>query len=244
MGIRIHKAIGYGLKDLDPDIDNDPRMTYDGEKIFETDFADYQKFVENKATCVEVLVSVFGEEPNRAGFSWLNIDMALESFKRNKLKPYSNDFISYDIEDSTFVLFYPINNLRGAHNSWERYDDTIDYYENKVYNKDMDTIITDLSDHGVCGLYPYDHGMHLKPGRESKVKGHPDKMDAGFYNQLVGKWDSNIAPMANEEIINHLKEDWGPGIPSSIKLFTFYHKIFKDPLTVYELKPLLCQWWG
>lgn len=244
VGIRIHKSIGYGLKDLDPDIYSDPRLKYDGENIYESDFADYRKLLEDKAACIEILVSVFGEDPKQASFSWFNIELALKAFKRGKKNPRPSDFMDYDTEDSKFVLFYPIGNVGGDFSSWKRYDDSIDYYENRVYNREMDTIIVDLSDHGACGLYPYDHGMLLKPGRENKTNFGKDRMDSGWYNQLVGHWDNKIDPLVKDEaILKHLKEDWGPGIPASIKLFTLYFGVFKDPMTVYDLRPLLCQWW-
>lgn len=245
MGIRINKAIGYGLKDLKQSIDEDTRITLNDEDIYQTDFNDFKLLLEDEEKCLEILTSTFGVTSSKAKLNLFNIKIALKMFAKHKKYPQCNDFIDYNIENSKFILFYPINNVINApYGTWKRHDDVIDYYENRIYKENLSDTIVDLSEHGACGLFPYNHAMLLKPGRENKTKIDRDTIEASLYNQLVGNWSSNVKPCANEETVKHLLEDWCCDIPASIILFIHYFNIFQDPMTVYELKPLLCQWWS
>jgi hypothetical protein len=260
MGIRIHKAIGYGLNDIKTDeyrISDDRFNITDEwwEDLYESDFSDFEAFLKDKDGCIKILIEQFGVDPQKAEWDYGNIKLFLNSISKMRHPPHNDDFFDYDGESTdNWMLFYPAGNVRdGMFGSWYRHDDTIDYYENRVYKKELEPVIVDLSKYGTLGLYPYDHGMYLKPGRKNKLnekqkgflnKNNKNHIEGGWYNQLVGDWDSKLKPLADEETIKHLKEDWHPVIPTSIKLFTYYFKFFKNPHTVYDFKPLLCQWWG
>lgn len=240
MGIRIHKSIGYGLAPVGKDILTSEEWK---EQVYD-DFSEFRKLLENKDLCMEILTDIFHYGSRKAEFQYFNIEMFLNRHK----KLISYELFDYDCEHpEDFIVFYPVNNIsngKANFSKWQRYDDSIDYYENRVYKKDLGTVVIDLSEYGACGLYPYDHGMFLKPNRVNKTNFDEGHMDAGTYNVMVGNWDKNQKPMANEETINHLKEDWHCGIPVSIPLFIHHFNIFNNPLDVFNLKPLLCQWWG
>jgi len=252
MGIRIHKAIGYGLNDLQNGFE-DPRLNNDWiEEVYESDFEDFKKFLESKDKCIEILKDVFLDEQSKWHYG--DIELFLNSMNRMRRQPFPSDFLDFDGEvNDNWILFYPAGNISGGiFGEWKRFDDTIDYYENRVYKKELDSIIIDLSEYGTLGIYPYNHGMYLKPGKENKLgkfksllsEHNKNYLEGQYYNMLVGDWDIKQDPRADEETVKHLREDWHPLIPTSIKLFIYYFKIFKDTNTVYDLKPLLCQWWA
>jgi hypothetical protein len=266
MGIRINKAIGYGLNDVKTDgkgiADERFSLLHDDdwwENLYESDFNEYKTFLEDEDLVVKVLTEKFAADPESAKWDYTHVRLFLNSLKERKYPPDNYDFFEYDGEArDDWILFYPHGNIKdGMFGGWRRRDDTIDYYENRVYKKELDSIITDLSEYGTRGLYPYNHGMHLKPGRENKIKevtpkyfeinpNRPDYIEGGHYNMMVGKWDGDkMEPLVKDpEMIKHLEEDWHPIIPVTIKLFVHYFNVFKNPHTVYDLKPLLCQWWS
>jgi hypothetical protein len=252
MGIRIHKAIGYGLNDLENGLE-DTRLTSDWiEAVYESDFDDFKKFLEDKDKCIQVLADSFADDESRWDYG--DIELFLNSMDRLSRTPFPSDFLDFDGEiNNNWILFYPAENIKGGlYSDWKRFDDTIDYYENRVYKKELESIIIDLSKYGTLGIFPYNHGMHLKPGRENKLdkyksllsKHTKNYIEGRWYNMLVGDWCSKQKPWADEETIKHLKEDWHPIIPTSIKLFVYYFGIFANPYTVFDLRPLLCQWWA
>lgn len=55
MGIRIHKAIGYGLNDLENGYE-DPRFNTGWiKRLYESDFDGLKKFFENEDKCIKTL---------------------------------------------------------------------------------------------------------------------------------------------------------------------------------------------
>lgn len=254
MGIRIHKAIGYGLNDLENGYE-DPRFNTDQvDRLYESDFNGLKKFFEDENKCIKILTEQFNTKEDIAKFEYSNIKIFLKSIHKMQRTPMPSDFLDFDGEaNDNWILFYPAGNIPGGlYSDWKRFDDTIDYYENRIYKKELESIIVDLSKFGALGIYPYNHGMHLKPGKENKLGKHKnllnenkeDYIEGGLYNMLVGDWDFKQEPLADKNTIKHLKEDWHPIIPVSIKLFVYYFEIFTNPHTVYDLKPLLCQWWA
>jgi len=246
MGIRIHKSIGYGFSPTPND-----KLNIDEEweeNIYESDFDDYKAFLSDEQKCVDVLVNVYHEDADKAPLYYGNIDLFLDYLKNKaRRQPHPPDFFEQETEHpESFILFYPHNNIDDSlFGSWRRYDDTIDYYENRVYKKQLESVVVDLSEYGVRGLHPYDSFMLLKPGRENKTNWDKDYMEIGRYNMLTGHWDPGQPPMAKDkDLLKHLQEDWAPSIPTSIKLFCHYYNVFRDPDTIFDMKPLLCQWWG
>lgn len=262
MGIRINKAIGYGLNDIKTNEDgiSDERFNNLNEDWWERIYEDenseneYLGFLGDKKKFVKVLVDEFGMTEEDAKWDYTDIELDLK-MKSDKFFIY--DLFDYDRESNDgWMLFYPLANVaKGRFSSWKRHDDTIDYYENRVYKQELESIVVDLQEYGTNGIYPYDGGLILKPGRENKLKNHMPEyfkqkrsnlIDSGHYNMLLGRWDRRSANpvIKDDDLLKHLKEDWSIRIPTTIKAFVYHFKFFKDPKTVYDFKPLLCQWWA
>lgn len=241
MGIRIHKVLGYGLTDVASSpyrmssIDRDKShhdllrdSRFDPTGYFVTDIinAENQFKVDQFRVQLELICA--------------NSDVSILTLFKHQLNenPSSDIFniMTYDPEfgDPSVVLFTP-----PFHPDWERYDDIIDYTEAKgVPLNNVQVLDTPI--------YPYVRWMDLRNPKE-----HPDKVlvDAATTFKFNPKFRDKINV---EEIkkrfgfnsIDDMLENIVPVVPEEIVELTRYLKVFKDPNTVYQLKPMIYTYWS
>lgn len=255
MGLRIQKRLGYGLIDVETDKKGnitDNRFNFEflqknneePEKIFE-EFRDWIINPLSKNEIQTILGQIDNEEEERKKYLG-------DPFLVNYLKENNNPF---DINNPFFherefglknvVIFQPI-----YQKNWHRWDDDIDYYE---AGGNTESNINTLD--GNCGIYPW-LGMVRKPNAPEPnfPIEHLDQYDRNIvlsktiapaiYNQQVGKWDKNQPPVASGEMLDYLLKWYRPRIPQSIILYSYFAKIFKDLLTIQELKPMIYTYWA
>lgn len=149
---------------------------------------------------------------------------------------------------------------------WSRYDNIIDYTEesSRYHCKDR---VHDLGNH--CGIYPYLNGMVRVRGPKVEILPSmvalggggdrhcsevtvdecniPIRLGGGFYNQLVGRWDKKIPPIAKDAVLEHLLNDWRPSLPLELIWMLTYmddRGCFNDVEAVKAaLRPVLYVYW-
>ena len=250
MGIRIHKAMGYGIKNIKLNEDGDyadERINsnfYDAINDTENEHAFKDWVLNNQPECIDILSDLYFEDRK-----WIKMD--LELLKRSMDNSYDSELchiIEYD--DKADILLIPADHYK----RWFRYDDAIDYEESRLHGDGADNYSIDMfKENTSCGFYPY-VGMQLKPNSLkifsdevsafTQRRGAINTMEPSLYNQLTGRWDKNIPALISGDVLKHLQEDWAPRIPLVVKLYAHYFKIFNDPVHVFDLHPMLSVWWS
>jgi hypothetical protein len=134
---------------------------------------------------------------------------------------------------------------------WYRYDDTIDGFEEKPYQSRVKLL-------GGAGIYPYGSGWTRmrKPAKSFIKEGEgleipkdcdnlgPYLIGPAAYAHLVGTWDPKLPPLAEPDLLEHLKKDFRPMLPYGIVALVLWAECFKDPAAFLdELRPMLYVWW-
>ncbi len=218
MGIKVKKAIGYGLLNVKKD---DPRILLKNiDDIFKKKLEDFREYL-----------------PHSQRFSV--IDKAIEN------KALFSDFIHYEPESGKDILLFQVPGF-----DWTRRDDTIDYIE-ETYNHRQRTRI-EVYDRGI---YPYNiQFVNKNTGKliacgsewmqwhllkiECAINGNTSKYITA--NQMVYDLSKQVGFKDYTEARNSII----PMIPKIIILLCEWLKLFKDPMTVYELKPMLYIYWS
>ena len=119
---------------------------------------------------------------------------------------------------------------------WQRYDNLIDYY-----------LFSDVKKGAV------DKVMFLKGDSGLPINIYPS---SSYYNKLTGeklkdcvpynRWASNQSEMAEQfgfKTVKEWHENVVPEIPYEIRLFCEVAKVFKNPLTIWELRAMIYTYW-
>lgn len=272
MGIRVHKAIGYGLMDLaferrdgaatmtDPRIDwrrwhKRTRRMYDiGPKSF-------MAWVRRNWDDLLRLEAEERREPiERVREFSLICPMLMRDFFKRHGDWSLNDCVVHQDEHGlpNVLLLLPPTQAHRGEGGWLRFDDTIDWIEEtRVHGANHRVVDLDSS-----GIYPYD-GMwvkirDVKPGTwpeqwrrpmtgvRSGADGLPTAMLGREYNMLVGKWDpGRIPPMAEGDLLAHLRADWRPQLPTEVLAVLWWLRDCLDFGTVRDaLRPMLYVYWS
>ena len=263
MGIRIHKSIGWGLKDLKFDKENhneliDERINLDilkdNQKLYDK-FEEKEDFVkwltEKKEECAEILYKVNqrniknlkGEKLDRnekrdKKHEEFNITYILLHMKdHNKNTHFEYKFI-YDQEfgDPSVMLFIPIDTL-----NWSRYDNTIDYYDH--HGDDLEPQVKDISHYG--GIFPWLGMEHIPGSPKYDNENLMRTYNVGEYNQLIGEYSKTFPSILKGEDLEYFKKYYRPVIAPSVILFAKWLNIFNDFYkTIHELRPMIYTYWG
>jgi hypothetical protein len=248
MGIRIHKVMGWGLKDvkvknyrivdprfkpLDPNTDENlhDKMEQAGLKILEM-----YKTEEDKKEFSKI-VKLFNPKVSH------NIYLFLQEVQK------ANHVFTHSVEGGNpkVMVFTPLGCL-----TWYRYDDTIDYYQDG--GKGTAPKVLDLTNR--CGIYPFIGVEHIGgteavsgtvniEGKEASPTAETrDFFEPSTYNILVGKWDKKRKAVASGKTLEILLNNYRPVIPESIIIMTYLADIFVDwKATVNQLRPMLYTFW-
>jgi hypothetical protein len=247
MGIRVHKVIGYGLNDLKK---NDPRINWSVQDIFwDLEIGDFEKWL-NDPEKIKLLRGYTVREYRgiesitpEMSFSDTDKQLLIRCLNRTKYPTYFH----YN-DRKTICLTAP------EANDWCRYDDPLDYAEETVkYHQKERCVLLNR------GIFPYDGSLvrvrdpkrkYLSKPVQLKGEAYSDDkgyvyLSGGFYNQLVGRWDSNQKALAKGYLLEHLLSDWKFQTPKPIIALILWSGIFTKPEeTIDELKPMLYVYWS
>lgn len=239
MGIRIHKVLGYGLDNVKTKKGNiiDTRFKpvddlYEWMEYKEHSFRKWMlKNVDKIPGIIKTLV------PSKALDNYKKLTFLY--IVKQKEKKNQNLFV-YDFDSGrpNVIMFVPYN-----YTDWYRYDNIIDYTEQCVAPK---TKVTNLFKKYNIGIDPFNY-MELAPNKKSLINRpyqHPPtlmtKMSMTERRRFIDDYESQ----GNSIVAQHLKNDWIPEIPLEIVLFCIYSEIFRDPNTIYDLRPMHYIYWA
>lgn len=260
MGIRIHKALGYGIADLKTAKDgefDDPRI--DGEEfsacqdaLYEMDWKKFQEWLKSEK---EALIQFhLGLTPYPRPGDDCQFEFAMMTNDKTwPKKPENPDPGSHVIWDPEFGLPNVMLFVPTSCHSWMRYDDPIDYHEFTYSPKGQINRIKTIE--GCCGIFPWSSSMAcmtkapaaIAPGLQAfernAVRGW---MSGGDYNQLVGRWDKKTPALAKGETLQFLLENYRPYIPlEATCLLWFLREAFKDVKAfTNSLRPMIYTYWA
>jgi hypothetical protein len=230
MGIRIKKVLGYGFKHCT--FKDDPRFN---DWVFDCNHDLHENPVNQK------LIDFYTEKQDPAKYT-SEFDDAYDlqylagtgwhTDKGPAKELYTHDFIencAFEYERGKgFVLFTsPINE------DWYRYDDIIDYSD----SENMDTKIKKLK----TGIFPLNSSyIDRRTGKRVKT------INPSIYSmthQYIDEISEDFKKEFNVKSLNELCVNIVPLVPSVIVNFCNVFNVFKNPLTVYRLKPMVVTYW-
>ena len=223
MGIRIKKAMGYGLTDLKVKNGNivDPRINPEG-MMFSRDYSTegFSKWCAEKYESLKEGTALNGK---------IDFYLEMEWIRKHQNTRLSETVHCQTESNSKILCIIPMSSL----DQWYRSDDPIDYYEaGDVKNK------VKLLKHGI---FPYDC---LYMHRETKA---PIQYElAAAFHRLEPKLKKDRTLMAKLMGFKDLKDceqNLSLKVPSSIHMLCEYSKIFTSPEVVYHLKPMIYTYW-
>lgn len=246
MGIRIHTAMGWGLKKTKGS--KDPRFTPEFLKMWD-DEVDLRPLLKKRC---EELISVDTTNDDEADINKSYAQMFLQRLSVNENHLGVRNMVRYCSEmDSGPMVFVPFPYI----DTWFRYDDAIDYYDSLAKNK-VKMLVDDAG--FPISIWPYYGHVNRKTGRPFRGKNARMYIEARQMIPLIeksGKKVKTLSDLISERGVKELKEEYGidsldalvndlvPEIPFELKLFFEVTHAFKDPLTMYELRPMIYKYW-
>ena len=225
MGIRVHKVLGYGFKHCK--FNKDIRFN---EWVFNNNEPENIK---------ELLIQEYSRQKNLGNkdfddcydLQWLTNTGWFKDFKApQSLNCY--DFLKYSQFSSEkgrgpIIFTSPLNK------DWYRYDDIIDYYDCDE-QKDSVKMLRD-------GIYPRNASyIDRRTGKIVKT-GYCGSLE--IYKSCHNYLDDDIKTKYNVKSYSEFCVNIVPVIPSLIVNFCNIFKVFKNPMTVYRLKPMILTYW-
>jgi hypothetical protein len=246
MGIRVHKAVGYGIR-LQPD---DPRFDGRSELRYRPKASLYEWL--DLPEVVERLVGLMAAERPRGNAEHAEVQQlrrAVMRLGRDCLHVTASD------DDSGCLLFSD-----PTADDWYRFSDDLDYFEETEAHGQGNRVVMLKSP----GLYPYDGMRRIRPaatrvwdgqvGEAAEIRDArgadehgPRVISGGAYNRLVGRWDAKFAPLASGPLLTHLLEDFRAVLPMGVLAWALWHEgAFPLGLqaVLNDLRPMLCVWWS
>jgi len=237
MGIRIHKAIGYGLTNVIADKENwdlrtDPRFNPEGYLFKEENFnlEGFSKYIDKR---IEELV-----EGDERPFDLQLLKNQIEDGGVEELYRA----VIYDMEfgSSNVILFIPPSSVK----SWTRYDDMIDYYD--PGNRSEDGGIIESVIKIDRPLWPWESWINIKTFPPVQLTGMQNQLFNAVRN--LGYENLTKPEQALDEIgvdsVKELKTCIVPLIPNELIEMIKYLKIFVDDKCIYQLRPMIYGYWG
>lgn len=272
MGNRVNKVIGYGVNNLEYEklVDGSIKMT-DGRIDWKIMGSLYKKSITAKEFASwmeengELLSSL--DKKEYLGFEdkydknlYFDYDIKLLKMnlkqKNNKIpQPYRCIIHNYEYEEDnpSALIIVPIS----SYPLWCRYDDIIDYIEEtELYQRPRVKILNN-------GIFPYsDRMIRIRDPiekifvdeKEDSIKGKGEisrdnksflSVPIGFYNQLVGRWDRNLEPIAKNYLLEHLLKDFRPKIPMEVLALLYWSGAVADwENLINDIRPMLYTFWA
>jgi len=220
VGIRVHKVLGYGIKDLTGI--NDPRINQTAlEDIYNRTKEDFIKFLKKQKKS-----GVLGKSTkSKWNPNIFEIDITISFLEKSDWEPC--DSVAYDSEGklSTIVFIPP-----SCYEEWFRYDDMIDYVENMLVLKKPRTSAKIINK----PLYPYLSWMDKNTGLPLNT----EEKDAAF---IVARFsDKNMA--FEDKLWSEVADKMVPMVPLCVRQYLEFAGIFSLD-HIKDLRPILYTYW-
>lgn len=239
MGIRVNKMLGYGLTDVKTVNDGIVDERFDPEGWF---FANHETRIKTWNT--EGFLAFWEEQAEKTEFSDLAFSRTnlSEIAKKEKENPHSYNHTKFSgafIHDGEYglpnvALLIPLDQI-GA--EWYRHDDAIDYAE-ETENHDQKNRFVELP----WGIYPWNASFSQPDGK--RWTGEKASLVREFMRTKSIFPKDLIAKELGFETIEEAKKGILPFVPEQVRMLCLYAKMFKDLLTIFQLKPMFYVFWG
>lgn len=240
MGIRVHKAIGYGLTDVKyRDLKCiDPRFDPEGWMMNRDSHEDGTFTVKGYLKYCDAIIKDLKDRDVKNDPMWmLSTHWMKESIAKSKWELWNS--IEWDAE---FGLGRVLHFVVPGCPHHKRYDDIIDYYEEQ--GKGGNCMRATLLGRA---LYPWEGYIDSRTGKRLNSIVGLMLNDFKVLKRMKHKLSPNfhrdrIRNAAKDDTI--LPEHCVPDIPPELVALCKYVKMFKDPLTIYQLRPMVYVYWG
>jgi len=237
MGIRIHKAIGYGLTDVIADLDNwdlrnDSRFNPNGYM-----FAGENDFTRNGFT--EYLNSRI-EELGNVDFDQFDLRLLKRQIEPMMKELYNSVIYDMEFGNPEVILFIPPTSVK----NWTMYDDIIDYYDPANHSEDGG--ITESVIKIDRPLWPWESYINIKSMPPTRLTGMQYQAYNTIRNLGFERMKSpevmlkSVGVATKEELDAYIV----PIIPAELVELIKYLKIFTDDKYIYQLRPMIYGYWG
>jgi len=270
MGVRVHKVIGYGLTDVEFDESTnrlvDPRINKRGLiGLYDRDYDLAVKSFTDKGWR-KFLVRKLRETKKRKRASWeLKSYLACERQIRKHIEKQYPDRDEWGPLNSVVLepeygpkdlLLVPPEMMYGRRDRWYRDDDTIDWVEETMEHEQLPR----LKVYRWRTLPPYDRWIDDRTGRRVSAKGQwPDPRT---FAEVCSR-DSHWAPKGTAKDKRAMRRRYNkdavalgfdnltdarrhmiPEIPTSLRMFCEFARIFTKRSTIFQLRPMLYVYWS
>ena len=229
MGIRIHKVLGYGLTDLAP---KDPRISWESPLLSgEASASEYYSWLEARRVA----------SPGTFRFSMDWAMLRNDGAAACGIWPWAVHDDEYGMPEVLVVR-------PATQKDWFRYDDTIDYMtESYPWSEDSQKNHVQVYKHGP---FPFNGAyMDARDGRKLpdtvfpwwqlvNSKASPGKMKSRF--DALDLFAREMGFAGHDEAEANVV----PEVPDEIRDLAEFGRLFPDPATWLQLRPLLYTWWG
>lgn len=251
MGIRIHKAIGYGLTDVKADTKKwkiiDERFNPNGYVALDCETQEEKYTIEGFKEYLRDRIKGF-EKDSEEYHEYFNCHLLLRDLEKNdekfNMRGTVAEFYQKVIYDMEFglpnvILFIP----PWGCNDWKRYDDIIDYYEpaNSNENGPCDSVIP-LN----RGIWPYDWYLNIKEMPPKRIT----TKQWDIYHFLKNRefnaegFTKDFPKELGMDTTEEIKKYIIPSIPIDLIEMLKYLEVFKDERSIYDLRPMIYGYWG
>jgi len=242
MGIRIKKVLGYGIANLQCDEDGeiiDERINPDWEEErFGKTFKGYLEFAR--------------AEQERRPRAYGDLHISGDGDKCFRVpRPELYNFVTFDSEFGlpNVLVLTPITGKE-----WIRYDDQIDYYEERVHGYWDLTPHFDVID---TPLYPYDNYINNETGeypedpmvREWIYMFRNSVIELTKTGSMSNKQHAHHHDMMQKALEElgcelHWTEKWNATIPEQIQDYCRYTQMFQNDKSIWKLLPMIYTYWS
>ncbi len=229
MGTRIHKTLGWGFKYYRVGLD--PRFNPEFFKDRNDDYLPQMLELASQDAASEDFATRWGGNDFLREIKEKKVK-SIDSYDVFKVNGYASNG---DISSCIFT-----DPLR---RDWSRYDDIIDYYDSDSVPEDNVKFILDSSNQP-AHIYPYCCFVNRHTGKHVSNIQSERWWVTELYFKRGGEFDwSGISETWGVSNIIQWQRDIVPDVPYNIKLFFRVAKPFKNPLTMYRLKPMIYTYW-
>lgn len=255
MGTRINTVLGYGFKyckgEKDPRFN--PWVFGDKEKhpklggIWE-DIEDLRPLLIKQ---VKAKIKAIGPRTNNNWGEISDLEMVLFQLKQNNpARPLAAyDFIRTS-SNSCEMISHPVVFTDPTQPDWSRHDNIIDYYTVPYEFDDgiKDSVRMLTQSNLPHAIYPWDSYVNRLTGERVKMEGGLILRAAAIEHWVeLGckkrkKFDEFLKGSGVKTMLSY-QRDITPFIPGIITEVCELLRVFKNPLTVYRLKPMVYHYW-
>lgn len=251
MGLRIHKAMGWGFSGTNEEVMNLLREGWDDDLNTKT-LPMYKTFLQNKYEVTdEMLTDVVKYKDKFLDRAFYTDLIQVSSHLRKKKKNYNGfDFITYcdefdeELTQQAFVVtpFLVIN-------EWKHSDDALDYAEVAyTAQNDADFELENTMKWLKNPQFPYiSSGMHAVTGEPVSFSFYRELRNMQDIHKISGAVDDadeELCMMNGFESFADANKNVVAVVPQDVQDLCEWLQLFENPATVLALRPVILTMWG